>query len=81
VNTARGGLIDEEALMEALEKELISGAALDVFEEEPYNGRLMEFDNVLLSPHVGSLTAETRQRMGLETVENIINTLKELELI
>jgi D-3-phosphoglycerate dehydrogenase len=81
VNTARGGLIDEGALIDALENENIAGAALDVFEEEPYEGRLKEFDTVVLSPHVGSLTAETRRRMGLETVENLINTLKELKLI
>jgi len=76
LNTARGSLIDEEALIEALAKGVIGGAALDVFEEEPYYGKLKNFDNVILTPHIGSLTKETRIRMELETVENLLNVLK-----
>jgi len=56
VNTGRGGLIDEEALVEALESHRIAGAALDVFEHEPPSGKLLKLDNVLLTPHVGWYT-------------------------
>ena len=76
VNTARGSLIDEEALIEALEKGIIGGAALDVFEEEPYSGKLKNFDNVILTPHIGTYAMETRIRMEREAVENLLNALR-----
>lgn len=81
INTARGGLLDESALIDALETKSIGGAAIDVFGIEPYNGRLIEFDNVILTPHIGSYTEETRKMMENETVENLINALKELKKI
>jgi D-3-phosphoglycerate dehydrogenase len=76
VNTARGSLIDEKALIEALEKGIIGGAALDVFEEEPYHGKLRNFDNVVLTPHIGTYAKETRTRMEREAVENLLNVLR-----
>jgi D-3-phosphoglycerate dehydrogenase len=76
VNTARGSLIDEGALIEALEKGLIGGAALDVFENEPYHGKLKDFDNVLLTPHIGTYAKETRIKMEREAVENLLNVLR-----
>ena len=76
LNTARGSLIDEEALIETLEKGTIGGAALDVFDDEPYHGKLKNFDNVILTPHIGTYTVETRIRMEREAVENLLNALR-----
>ena len=75
VNTARGGLIDEEALINVLEEKSIAGAAIDAFSERPYSGRLSEFPNVILTPHIGSLTEETRKRMEIETVANLLDSI------
>ncbi len=79
INTARGGLVDENALINALERGSIGGAGLDVFETEPYKGQLIKFSNVILTPHIGSNTTETRIRMEKETVENLIRALSELK--
>ena len=76
VNTARGNLIDENALIDALETGIIGGAAFDVFEAEPYYGKLKVFDNVILTPHIGTYAKETRVRMEREAVENLLNILK-----
>lgn len=75
INTARGGLIDEDALIIALKEGSIAGAALDAFENEPYTGELLNLDNVLLTPHIGTYTEETRIIMEMETVENLIKAL------
>jgi D-3-phosphoglycerate dehydrogenase len=77
INTSRGGLIDEGALNEALKNKLIGGAAIDTFEEEPYKGDLTKFNNVVLTCHMGSSAVETRIQMELETVNNLIDSLKE----
>ena len=79
LNAARGSIVDEEALIEALEEERIVGAWLDVFKEEPYKGRLTEFEQVILTPHVGSYTRECRKRMETETVENLIEAFKRIK--
>lgn len=71
INTARGGLIDETALGEALTSGQIGAAALDVFEQEPYHGPLLECDNAILTSHIGSLARESRQRMEIEAAENL----------
>lgn len=81
INTARGGLINEEALIDALDRKAIGGVAIDAFEVEPYKGRLLEFNNVILTPHIGSYTIETRMKMEIETVENMTNSLKEAKFI
>ena len=72
INTARGALIDETALISALEARIIAGAGLDVFEHEPeVSPRLLKLPNVVLLPHLGSATFEGRQAMGEKVIANI----------
>jgi len=73
LNVSRGGVVDEAALVEALKNKTLSGAWLDVFNDEPYNGPLCDFDNVILSPHLASYTSEGREKMENEAVDNLIN--------
>jgi glyoxylate reductase len=76
VNTARGPVVDEEALAEALSSGKIAGAGLDVFEKEPQvNPKLARLDNVVMAPHIGSATGETRLRMATLAVRNLIAML------
>jgi glyoxylate reductase len=73
INTARGPVVDEQALLEALQAGKIAGAALDVYENEPALAPgLTDLDNVVLLPHVGSATLETRTRMAAMAVQNLI---------
>ncbi|MFH0737410.1 MAG: hydroxyacid dehydrogenase [Candidatus Micrarchaeota archaeon] len=76
VNTARGEMIDEGALYEAIKSGKISGAAIDVFPEEPYKGRLLELENVYLTPHLGASTKEAQGRIGAELVRILKEELK-----
>ena len=70
VNTARGPVVDERALVEALSAGEIAGAALDVYEDEPSVAEeLLAMENVVLSPHLGSATRPTREAMGMLAVE------------
>ena len=72
INSARGDVIDEVALVEALKSGQIAGAGLDVFEKEPaVSEALLAMENVVLLPHLGSATSETRYAMGMRVVENI----------
>jgi D-3-phosphoglycerate dehydrogenase len=73
LNCGRGGQINESALCRALDRGQVAGAWLDVFAEEPYRGPLTQYPQVLLSPHLGSYTAECRSRMEMESVENLLN--------
>ena len=76
VNTARGPVVDEEALVEALTKGEIAGAGLDVFEKEPQiSPNLTGLANVVLAPHIGSATGETRVRMAMLAARNLIEML------
>ena len=75
VNTARGSLVDEEALHSTIVDGHLAGAALDVFRREPYQGPLTELDSVVLTPHIASFTAEGRAAMEREAVAHLIGGL------
>ena len=77
LNAARGSLIDEGALIDALKSEQVAGVWIDTFEQEPYAGPLTEFPQALLTPHVGSYTLECRRKMEMEAVMNLITAMKE----
>lgn len=78
VNTARGKIIDEIDLVKALKTKAIAGAAIDVFEKEPIGKKheLTKFENVILAPHIGSSSAETRKKMAQITIQNLISGLE-----
>jgi glyoxylate reductase len=76
VNTSRGPVVDEAALAWALQQHLIAGAALDVYENEPtIHPDLLRLENVLLLPHLGSATTETRTAMANLAAENVVAVL------
>ena len=81
INAARGGLIDETALDEALISGHLGMAALDVFEQEPYHGPLIKNDRMILTSHIGSLAKESRKCMELEAAENLLKGLINAGLI
>jgi len=72
VNTSRGGVIDESALYAAMVKGILGGAALDVFESEPYLGPLCTLERCLLTAHMGSMTSDCRARMEIEATEEVV---------
>ena len=77
INTSRGGIIDEEALCRAMKSGKVLGAGLDVFEEEPpLNSKLLEFDNVVLTQHIGASTHEAQKRAGIMIADEVIKALK-----
>ncbi|MYR47707.1 hydroxyacid dehydrogenase [Streptomyces sp. SID4928] len=75
VNVARGKLVDEAALHRALLDERLAGAALDVFHEEPYKGPLAAMPQVVLTPHIGSFTTESRTAMEIQAVAHLLEGL------
>ena len=76
INTSRGPVVDEAALTDALLQRHLGGAALDVFEKEPYEGLLTGMDNVVLTAHLGSSANESRYRMELGAAEDCIRVLQ-----
>jgi glyoxylate reductase len=77
INTARGPIVDERSLVEALKQGTIRAAGLDVYENEPLlSPGLAELDNVVLLPHSGSATVETRTRMAMMAAENLLAGLR-----
>jgi len=81
INTARGAIIDEKALIKALKEGWIAGAALDVFEEEPLpkDHPLTKFKNVILTPHIAAFTKEAIERMDLMVAEDVVRACKGLK--
>jgi D-3-phosphoglycerate dehydrogenase len=75
INAARGELVDEDALVDALRSGKVAGAALDVFSEEPYSGPLLEFDNVVVTPHLAASTDEAQDRAGVIVAEQVAAAL------
>ena len=75
VNAARGALVDEDALVEALRSGKLAGAALDVFSAEPYEGPLLELDQVVVTPHLAASTDEAQDRAGLIVAEQVVAAL------
>jgi glyoxylate reductase len=77
VNTSRGPVLDEAALAEALEKRVIAGAGIDVFENEPQvHPALLKLDNVVLAPHIASASVDTRRKMSMMAAENAVAALE-----
>jgi lactate dehydrogenase-like 2-hydroxyacid dehydrogenase len=77
VNTSRGPVVDEAALADALEKRVIAGAGIDVFENEPtVHPKLLERENAVLAPHIASASVETRKKMSMTAAENAIAALE-----
>lgn len=76
INAARGGLVDEQALAAHLASGRLAGAAVDTFDQEPYSGPLLQFENVILTPHIGSYGREARIRMEIDTIKNLLDALQ-----
>jgi D-3-phosphoglycerate dehydrogenase len=76
VNVARGALVDEDALIEALRSGKVAAAALDVFSKEPYTGPLLELDNVVVTPHLAASTDEAQDRAGVIIAEQVAAALE-----
>ena len=78
VNAARGPIVDEKALYQALKEKKIAAAGLDVFDQEPPepDNPLFELDNVVLTPHLSGFTHEGRKRMGMTAAEDILRVLR-----
>ena len=80
INTARGGIINESDLYEVLKSGHLGGAAIDVFEQEPYAGPLGEIDRCVLTSHMGSMSVDCRSRMEIEASEEAVRYLRGLPL-
>ena len=76
INIARGGVVDEDALYDALKSGQLAGAGIDVFNNEPYSGPLCELGNVVLTPHLGSYAEEGKLQMEIDATINLIEILK-----
>ena len=76
INVSRGSVVDESALLDLLKSGHLNGAAIDVFDEEPYSGPFVSLTNVVLTPHMGSYAAEAKVQMEIDAVNNLIAILK-----
>lgn len=76
VNTARGEMVDEDALYDAIKSGKLAGAAIDVYRQEPYKGKLCELENVFMTPHLGASTKEAQERIGEELIRLLKAELK-----
>lgn len=76
INIARGGVVDEDALFAALKSGKLTGAAVDVYTKEPYDGPLCDLDNIILTPHLGSYAKEGKLKMEVDACQNLIDALK-----
>lgn len=77
VNVARGGVIDEDALYDALQEDKVAGAALDVFSvEPPWNNRLLQCERVIVTPHLGALTVESQINVAVDVAKEVVRALK-----
>lgn len=75
INVSRGGIINEDDLYEVMKEGYLAGAAIDVFEHEPYSGRLVEIERCLLTSHMGSMSVDCRVRMEIEATEEAVRFL------
>jgi len=80
INTSRGGIINESDLYQVMNEGHLSGAAIDVFQDEPYVGPLGEIDRCLLTCHMGSMSIDCRSRMEIEATEEVVRFLRGLDL-
>ncbi|TET10324.1 MAG: hydroxyacid dehydrogenase, partial [Candidatus Atribacteria bacterium] len=77
INTSRGGIVDEEALYDALRNNKLRGAALDVYNNEPLReSPLKELDNIIMTPHIGAYTEEAIENMSIQAAQNLIDVLE-----
>ena len=80
INTARGGIINEQDLYEVMQTGHLSGAAIDVFDFEPYAGKLREIQRCILTAHMGSMSVDCRTRMEIEATEEAVRFLTDQPL-
>ncbi len=82
INCARGGIVDEKALLVALEKGIVAGAALDVFEQEPpTNNPLLQHPNVVVTPHLGASTEEAQEKVAIQIAHQVVDALNDKEIV
>lgn len=81
INTSRGGIVNESDLYNTMNQGHLSGAAIDVFEEEPYSGNLTEIDHCMLTSHMGSMSIDCRNRMEIEATEEVIRYITKQQLL
>ena len=80
INTSRGGIINEDALFDLMKAGHLNGAAIDVFENEPYSGNLSEIERCILTAHMGSMSIDCRARMEIEATEEVVRFIRGEEL-
>ena len=80
INVSRGGIINEQDLYEVMKAGHLGGAAIDVFENEPYKGNLSEIERCLLTAHMGSMSTDCRSKMEIEATEEVARFIKGRDL-